>query len=139
MNTRTDKQIIAPGRIENRIYFLRGQEVMLSSELGPLYGVAPRVLIQAIKRNRQRFPPHFMFQVAKEEAEFLRSQSVISKKIGRGGMRYLPYAFTEQGIAMPSSVLMESSRRPSEYRDYASILAVANHACESRGTAAEDR
>jgi ORF6N domain len=77
---------------------------MLDADLAELYGVETRVLLQAVGRNQKRFPKDFMFQLSKEEYELLRSQIVISKK-GRGGRRYLPYAFTEQGVAMLSSVL----------------------------------
>jgi len=78
---------------------------MLDSDLATLYGVETRVLVQAVKRNIERFPDDFMFQLSKEEYEFLRSQTV-TLKTGRGRHRkYLPYAFTEQGIAMLSSVL----------------------------------
>ncbi len=76
---------------------------MLDSDLADLYGVPTRVLNQAVKRSLRRFPPDFMFQLSPEEYIVLRSQIVTSKK--RGGRRYLPYAFTEQGIAMLSSVL----------------------------------
>ena len=77
---------------------------MLDADLAELYGVETRALLQAVSRNQKRFPEDFMFQMSKEEYELLRSQIVISKK-GRGGRRYLPYAFTEQGVAMLSSVL----------------------------------
>ncbi len=77
---------------------------MLDADLAELYGVETRVLLQAVSRNQKRFPKDFMFQLSKEEYELLRSQIVISKK-GRGGRRYLPYVFTEQGVAMLSSVL----------------------------------
>jgi ORF6N domain len=77
---------------------------MLDADLAELYGVETRVLLQAVSRNQKRFPKDFMFQLLKEEYELLRSQIVISKK-GRGGRRYLPYVFTEQGVAMLSSVL----------------------------------
>jgi hypothetical protein len=75
---------------------------MLSPDLAALYGVEPRALVQAVKRNRTRFPDDFMFQLAPDEWRILKSQSVISSW---GGMRALPYAFTEQGVAMLSSVL----------------------------------
>src|SRR5437899_145778 len=77
---------------------------MLDADLAELYGVETRALLQAVSRNQKRFPEDFMFQMSKEEYELLRSQIVISKK-GRGGRRYLPYVFTEQGVAMLSSVL----------------------------------
>jgi len=89
-------------RIEQRIFPLRGQKVMLSPHLAELYGVAPRVLIQAVKRNAERFPADFMFQLARQEVANLKSQFVISSW---GGRRITPYAFTEQGVAMLSSVL----------------------------------
>lgn len=88
--------------IQNRIYVIRAQKVMLSSDLAQLYDVEPRALIQAVKRNIERFPEDFMFQLTAEEAGNLKSQIVISRW---GGVRSMPYAFTEQGIAMLSSVL----------------------------------
>ncbi len=92
--------------IEPRIVLLRGQKVMLSPDLAFLYGVEPRTLIQAVKRNADRFPEDFMFQLTIEEIELsLRSQIVILKK-GRGyHLKFKPYAFTEQGVAMLSSAL----------------------------------
>jgi hypothetical protein len=90
--------------IERRIYLIRGQKVMLDSGLAEVYGVSTKVFNQAVKRNRERFPPDFMFQATVAEANSLRSQIVTSNQ-GRGGRRYLPYAFTEQGVAMLSSVL----------------------------------
>ncbi len=75
----------------------------MDSDLAVLYGVESRALIQAVSRNKDRFPPDFMFQLNKQEVVRLRSQFVISN--GRGGRRYAPYAFTEQGVAMLSSVL----------------------------------
>ncbi len=95
---------LAPGFIERRIYLIRGQKVMLDSDLAELYQVETRALIQAVTRNPGRFPADFMFQLTLREAESLRSQTVISN-VGRGGRRYLPYTFTEQGVAMLSSVL----------------------------------
>lgn len=92
-------------RVERRILTLRGSRVMLDADLAALYEVDVKVLNQAVKRNRRRFPPDFMFQLTAEEAALLRSQSVTLKE-GRGAHRkYRPYAFTEQGIAMLSSVL----------------------------------
>ena len=88
--------------IESRIFYIRGKRVMLDSDLALLYGVQTKVLIQAVQRNIQRFPEDFMFQLRKQEFEILRSQFVTSRW---GGRRYLPYAFTEQGVAMLSSVL----------------------------------
>src|SRR4030042_5040570 len=82
---------------------IRGDRVLVDADLADLYGVETRNLIQAVKRNIQRFPSDFMFQLTQEEFEALRSQTVISK--GKGGGRYSPYVFTEQGVAMLSSVL----------------------------------
>ncbi len=95
---------LLPSEIKNMIYHIRGKAVMLDSDLADLYQVETRTLNQAVRRNSDRFPEDFMFQLAEEEAERLRSQIVISK-IGRGGRRYAPYVFTEQGVAMLSSVL----------------------------------
>ncbi len=91
--------------IQSRILALREQRVMLDADLAQLYGVETRVLVQAVKRNLARFPEDFMFQLSAEEWAALRSQSVISNTEGRGGRRTAPYAFTEQGVAMLSSVL----------------------------------
>ena len=91
-------------QIERRIYFLRGLRVILDAELAEMYGVPTKSLNLAVKRNRERFPDDFMFQLTVEEADFLRFQIETSKP-ARGGRRYLPYAFTEQGVAMLSSVL----------------------------------
>jgi hypothetical protein len=94
--------VIPPERIASRIFLIRGEKVMLDSDLADLYGVESRTLIQAVKRNIDRFPDDFMFQINELESENLRSQIVISS---HGGRRYLPYVFTEQGVAMLSSVL----------------------------------
>jgi hypothetical protein len=98
------KQTVIPlERIETRIFLLRGQKVMLSTDLAELYGVEPRALVQAVKRNIARFPGDFMFQLSAPEYENLKSQFVNSSW---GGLRRaVPYAFTEQGVAMLSSVL----------------------------------
>jgi hypothetical protein len=92
-------------RIESRILLIRGQKVILDADLAALYEVEAKALNQAVKRNTKRFPEDFMFQLTAEEAGVLRSQ-IVTLKTGRGRHRkYLPYAFTEQGIAMLSSVL----------------------------------
>jgi phage regulator Rha-like protein len=90
--------------IEKKIYLIRGHKVMLDSDLADMYGIATKVLLQAVKRNLKRFPSDFMFQPNYQEVPALRSQIVTSKS-GRGGRRYQPYVFTEQGVAMLSSVL----------------------------------
>ena len=91
-------------QIQNMIYEIRGQKVMLDSDLAALYDVELRSLNQAVKRNVERFPLDFMFQLIDDEWNSLRSQIVISKS-SRGGRRYLPYVFTEQGVSMLSSVI----------------------------------
>lgn len=88
--------------IHERIHEIRGKKVILDKDLAELYGVETRILKQAVRRNIQRFPEDFMFEVTEKELSNLRSQFVISRW---GGSRYQPYAFTEQGIAMLSSVL----------------------------------
>jgi hypothetical protein len=96
-------------RIQRMIFLVRGQKVMLSMHLAELYGVKPMVLIQAVKRNSERFPEDLMFQLAREEWANLKSQFVISSW---GGIRRAtPYAFTEQGVAMLSGVLNSKRAR----------------------------
>ena len=91
--------------IQDHVYVIRGHKVMLSFDLADLYDVEPRMLIQSVKRNKERFPSDFMFQLENQEVSNLKSQIVISSW---GGSRTPPYAFTEQGIAMLSSVLGSS-------------------------------
>ena len=98
----TTKKAIIPHRIEKSILLIREHKVMLDSDLAELYDVTSKVLIQAVKRNIERFPEDFMFQLTREEFDNLRSQIVTSSW---GGRRYPPYAFSEQGIAMLSGVL----------------------------------
>lgn len=100
----TTKSLIPVERIEKLILLIHGQKVMLDADLAELYDVETRILVRNVKRNIDRFPEDFMFQLTKEEAEVLRSQIGMSNK-SRGGRRYLPYVFTEQGVAMLSSVL----------------------------------
>jgi ORF6N domain-containing protein len=90
--------------VESQILVLRHQKVILDSDLAKLYGVSVKRLNEQVNRNRERFPSDFMFQVTAKEAESLRSQIATSKQ-GRGGRRYLPYAFTEHGAIMAASVL----------------------------------
>ena len=89
--------------IQKKIYEIRGKQVMLDFDLALLYGVETKVLKQGVKRNIRRFPLDFMFELTQEEFNSLRSQFVTSNK--RGGIRYMPFAFTEQGVAMLSSIL----------------------------------
>jgi len=94
--------LVLKQRIENKIFLIRGQKVMLDNDLAELYGVETKVLLQAVKRNLDRFPEDFMFILTKQEFKDLKSQIVTSSW---GGRRYLPYTFTEQGVAMLSSIL----------------------------------
>lgn len=98
------RSVVPVDRIERQILWLRNEKVMLDRDLAGLYGVTTKALNQAVRRNADRFPEDFMFQLTEAEIALLRSQSVTSKE-GRGGSRYRPYAFTEQGVAMLSSVL----------------------------------
>jgi len=96
--------LVPAERIESMILFIRGEKVMLDEDLATMYQVTTGALIQAVKRNRDRFPADFMFQLTGQEVTDLKSQSVISSSWG-GRRRSQPYAFTEQGVAMLSSVL----------------------------------
>lgn len=97
-----NKTLVSVDSIEDKIYLIRGKKVMLDRDLAFLYGVEARVLNQSVRRNKKRFPEDFMFQLSKEEFLNLKSQFVISSW---GGIRKFPLAFTEQGVAMLSSVL----------------------------------
>jgi phage regulator Rha-like protein len=97
-------EIIPIDNVEKKILIVRGHKVLIDKDLAELYGVETKVLIQAVKRNIDRFPSDFMFQLNNQDVVRLRSQFVTSKS-GRGGRRYLPYVFTEQGVAMLSTVL----------------------------------
>jgi phage regulator Rha-like protein len=98
------KQIVHQDFIEKLIFHVRDKKVMLDAHLAEIYSVPTKVLVQAVKRNINRFPKEFMFQLSDVEYQLLRSQFVTSKK-GRGGRRYLPYVFTEHGVAMLATVL----------------------------------
>lgn len=105
MNNNESKSILPMERIERAIYFIRGNKVLLDRDLALLYGVETRSLMQAVKRNIERFPEDFMFQLSKSECTNWMSQIVISNPGLKMGLRKRPYAFTEQGVAMLSSVL----------------------------------
>ena len=96
--------LVPPERVERIILLLRGHRVLLDEDLAAMYGVSSKRLNEQVKRNLRRFPPDFMFQLSLEEYAVLRSQ-IATSKAGRGGRRTAPYAFTEQGVAMLSSVL----------------------------------
>jgi hypothetical protein len=95
--------ILKPENVARLVFFIRAEKIMLDTDLARLYGVTTGNLNKAVKRNQGRFPGDFMFQFTEKEMESLIFQSGRSK--GRGGRRYLPYAFTEQGVAMLASVL----------------------------------
>ena len=98
-------ELVLRSRVEQKIFLIRGLKVMISTDLAELYGVKPKALIQAVKRNRERFPGDFMLQLSAQEFKILRSQFVtLSGEWGKHS-KYPPYAFTEQGVAMLSSVL----------------------------------
>ena len=97
--------ILDENDLKNKIYTIRGVQVMLDSDLAEIYGVETKRLNEQVKRNIERFPEEFMFQLSAEEFEVLRSQIATSKKETRGGRQYLPFVFTEQGVAMLSAVL----------------------------------
>ena len=100
-----NKLIVTSKEIENRIYNVRGKQVMLDTDLAGIYQVETKVFNQAVKRNAERFPENFCFQLTPEEWEVLRSQ-IVTLNAGRGQHRkYLPFVFTEQGVAMLSGVL----------------------------------
>ena len=104
------KELVPVERITSKIYLIRGQKVMLDRDLAELYGVETRVLKQAVKRNLSRFPSDFMFRLSQAEQESLRSQFVTLKR-GQHS-KYLSFAFTEQGVAMLSSVLKSNRAIP---------------------------
>jgi hypothetical protein len=98
--------VVSTEIIEERTFLVRGQKVMLDSHLAKLYDVPTKSLNLAVKRNRERFPDDFMFRLTREEyRQFLLRFQIETSKAGKGGRRYLPYVFTEQGVAMLSSVV----------------------------------
>ena len=103
MENETEIISLGPDDIKRRIFTIRGKQVMLDSDLAELYNIQTKAFNQSVNRNIERFPEHFRFRLTKEEYAFLRSQFVTSN--GRGGRRYMPFVFTEQGIAMLSAVL----------------------------------
>jgi hypothetical protein len=111
-----DALIVSDARVERSILLIRGRKVLLDADLAELYGVSTKVLNQAIKRNRQRFPPDFLFQLDEQEVVSMRSQSVTASNpaglvrsqiatASKSNIRYLPYAFSEHGVIMAASVL----------------------------------
>ena len=129
----TVKQSIVPSeRIERSILLIRGEKVMLDSDLAELYGVETKVLVQAVKRNIERFPADFMFQLTKKEFNDLRSQSVTSSQWG--GRRYPPFAFTEQGGGYALQRPQEQEGGKGQRRDHAGFCTSAPDALHSCGS-----
>src|SRR6266446_5427119 len=120
-------------QVERRIFLVRGQKVMLDTDLAELYRVPTKSLNLAVKRNADRFPADFMFELTDDEAAGLRFHFETSKR-GRGGRRYLPYAFTEQGVAILFQRPAESAGRTGQYRHHAHICALARDAPLECGT-----
>ena len=118
-----------PDFIKDMIYTIREQRVMLDKDLAELYGVEVRVLNQAVKRNIKRFPEDFMFQLDREEWEILKSHFVTSSW---GGARKMPYAFTEQGVAMLSSILKSETAIEVNIRIMRAFVAVRQYLTTSR-------
>lgn len=116
MSKRDGSSVIPAERIESAILLIRGHKVMLDAALARLYGGGAKRLNEAVRRNIDRFPDDFMFQLTSEEFEALKAQIATSNLRSQiatsswGGRRYLPYAFTEQGVAMLSSVLRSNGR-----------------------------
>lgn len=113
------KEIYPVETVINKILLIRGQKAILDSVLADLYGVETKKLNEQVKRNIRRFPKDFMFQLSADEYNYLRSQFETSK--GRGGRRYLPYVFSEQGVAMLSSVLNSDRAIEINILDYESF------------------
>jgi len=127
MQMPSQNAIVPTALISQKIFFVRGTRVMLDADLARLYGVATKNLNKAVKRNASRFPADFMFQLSPKELHSLWFQSGTSKP-GRGGRRYAPYAFTEQGVAMLSSVLRSSRAVQVERRDHANLRSASRNA-----------
>ncbi|MCX5792395.1 MAG: ORF6N domain-containing protein [Elusimicrobia bacterium] len=102
------KEIVLQGLIESKILVIRGQRVMLDRDLAPLYGVVPKVLNQAVKRKKEKFPVDFMFQLSKREAEELSRSQFVTLKRGQN-IKFLPYAFTEYGAIQAANILNSSA------------------------------
>ena len=111
--------------IQNKIYEIRGQRVMLDFDLAELYGTETRVLKQAVKRNIRRFPTDFMFELTKDEFCSLRSQIVTSNE--KGGRRYMPYAFTEHGVIMLASLLRSNIAIQTSIKITRAFVAMRNY------------
>jgi hypothetical protein len=121
--------VVVPEVIEQKIILLRGQKVILDSHVAELYGVETKVLKRAVSRNKARFPADFMLQLTREESEILRCQFG-TLRWGEHS-KYLPIAFTEQGIAMLSGVLRKPPSSAGKHRDYAGVCPAAGNSCHT--------
>ena len=130
-----NERALNPTAIESLIYEIRGKKVMLDKDLAKMYGVETKVLNQAVKRNRKRFPEDFMFQLTPEEC--LRSQIVtLNTKQGQH-LKYMPHAFTEQGVAMLSSILKSDTAIEINIRIMRTFVAIRNHLYTTQRVTAE--
>ena len=130
-----NERALNPTAIESLIYEIRGQKVMLDRDLAKMYGVETKVLNQAVKRNMKRFPEDFMFQLTPEEC--LRSQIVtLNTKQGQH-LKYMPHAFTEQGVAMLSSILKSDTAIEINIRIMRTFVAIRNHLYTTQRVTAE--
>src|SRR5256712_6994063 len=122
--------VVPAERIERAILLIRDHRVMLAADLAVLYGVPTKRLAEQVRRNSRRFPADFMFRLTAVEARILRSR-IATSSFGRGwgGRRYAPYAFTEQGVAMLSSVLRSPRAVQVQYRHHASPRTASRVAC----------
>jgi ORF6N domain-containing protein len=118
------REVIAAPAIEKRIYVIRGRQVMLDEDLADLYGVETKRLVEQVKRNLERFPGDFMFQLRKDEAAALRSQ-IATSNTGRGGRRYAPYVFYGAGRGHALLGLAEQDGHRREHRDHAGVCRAA--------------
>ena len=128
------KELITTDEIRNKVYIIRGQQVMLDRDLAEIYGYEVKKLNQQVKRNIERFPEDFMFQLATSEIESVRSQIVTSNK---GGIRYMPFAFTEMGVAMLSSVLRSGSAIQVNIAIMRAFVAMRNYLTQASQHSAE--
>ena len=134
-DTNTDIAIISNDDIKSKIYNIRGMQVMLDRDLAVLYGVETRVLNQAVKRNIERFPERFCFQLNQKDIDSSKSQIVIlDKKSGRGSnIKYMPYAFTEAGVSMLSSVLKSKTAIDASIRIIDAFVAMRHFIADNAG------
>jgi hypothetical protein len=139
MNTQSATQLVPVEKVERLIHLVRGEKVLLDADLAMLYGVTTGALNRAVKRNATRFPPDFMFQLTADEAEILKCQIGISS-MGHGGRRRsLPYAFTEQGVAMLSDAIRELMAPPVKPRREIGYHAIGKEAADGGTTKSKQK